>query len=322
MPWVAVTVVAALGLPGAADATITLPPGADIVSTSRLELDFGDANVERLDSVRWRDSAGTLSANLASNSGPGCGAGDPSDAWGRSDSIFGMPGPVGSGTAGTWAPRATRTVQIDSSRPTACTGDTTVTPVRTRYTFFDTGAAASKVRVERRFGFSAATPDYANSPSFRAYVPELPLSAYSQVVHPNAAGDHLITDQSVNPHDTTSNWNGTWLALNDPGTNRGLLILRDPGSPSPARIALENNGQANSSSVDLLRPDGGWKAPLTETEYLYLYDASSWPVAGRAPGTLPSGCTPAAVPVLNASPSISGEPRAGTPAQRRRRVVG
>ncbi len=311
VPCVAVAALAMLAS-GAADAAITFAP--DTVSTSRLAFEFGDGagNVERLDSVRWRDSGGVLGANLALNSGPGCVGGDAADGWGRADSLFGMPGPVGSGTTGTWAPRAGRTVQIDSSRPTLCTGDTTVTPVRTRYTFFDTGAAASKVRVERRFSFSAGTPNYDNSPSFRAYVPELPLNPYAQVVHPNDLGDHLITEQSLNAPDTTSNWNGTWLALNDPNTNRGVLILRDPATPNPARIALENNGQANASSVDLLRPGGGWKAPVTETEYLCFYDAASWPVSQRAPTTLPSGCSPATVPILNALPSIAGERRAGT----------
>ena len=306
-----VAVVAALvQAPGAAGA-ITLNPGADTVSTSRFELAFGPPNVERLDTLRWRDSGGNLSANLALNSGTGCSGGDPADQWGRADSIAGMPAPVGSGSAGTWAPRATRTVQVDSSRPTLCTGDTTVTPVRTRYTFFDSGAAASKVRVERRFSFSAATPDY-QSASFRAYVPELPVNPYSQVIHPNQAGGALVTDQASNPPDTTSNWNGTWLALNDPVTGRGMLILRDPATPNPARIALESAGGANSSSVDLLKPAAGWKAPVTETEFLCFYDQTSWPPNQRSPSSLPAGCSVATVPVLNTPPGITGDPRAGT----------
>jgi hypothetical protein len=306
-----VALVAALVQATGAAGAITLNPGADTVSTSRFELAFGPPNVERLDTVRWRDSGGNLSANLALNSGTGCGGGDPADQWGRADSIAGMPAPVGSGSAGTWGPRATRTVQVDSSRPPLCTGDTTVTPIRTRYTFFDSGAAASKVRVERRFSFSAATPDY-QSASFRAYVPELPVNPYSQVIHPNQAGGALVTDQASNPPDTTSNWNGTWLALNDPVTGRGMLILRDPATPNPARIALESAGGANSSSVDLLKPAAGWKAPVTETEFLCFYDQTSWPPNQRSPSSLPAGCSVATVPVLNTQPGISGDPRAGT----------
>ena len=53
-----VAVVAALvQAPGAAGA-ITLNPGADTVSTSRFELAFGPPNVERLDTLRWRATAG------------------------------------------------------------------------------------------------------------------------------------------------------------------------------------------------------------------------------------------------------------------------
>lgn len=302
--------IAAALAPAAAHAAITITPGADTVSTSRLELDFGNAaaNVETLDGVRWRDSGGVLSSNLVANSGPGCGA-DPADGWGGANSVNGMPGPVGDGTTGSWTPRGLRSVEIASSRPTACSGDTVVTPVRTRYTFFDSGGSANKVRVERTISFSAGTPAYA-APSMRAYIPRLPLASFTQVVHPNSAGTALVTDQSFDPPQFETNWNQTWLALNNPATNAGVVILRE--SSNPARLVLDNNGIANSSSVDLLQPGGGWKTAVTETEWLCFYDAVSWPLAQRTAANLPSQCSVVPVPINTAGPSIAGVPKVGT----------
>ena len=156
---IAATVVALGCTAATATAAITVTPASDTVATSRIELDFGDAggNVERLDGVRWRDSGGMLGANLATSSGAG-GCDAPAAlpfTWGQAGSAAGAPQPVGDGSAGTWTPRGRRSVEIASSRPLACTGDTAVTPVRTRYTFFDVGGAANKIRVERTFAFSA-----------------------------------------------------------------------------------------------------------------------------------------------------------------------
>src|SRR3954451_13677556 len=95
--WMALLAIA--GAPAAARAAITISPGADTVSTSRLDLDFGNGggNVERLDTIQWRDSGNAQSANLVANSGPiGC-AGEANDQWGRAGSIAGPPQPVGAG---------------------------------------------------------------------------------------------------------------------------------------------------------------------------------------------------------------------------------
>jgi hypothetical protein len=135
-------------------------------------LDFGDAggNDERLDSVRWRGANGALGANLVSNGGiAGCLMGDAPDQWGAAASV-GAPSPVGDGSTGTRTPRGRRSIEIASTRPGICTGDAGPVPVRTRYTFIDSGASASMLRVERRFAFSAGSPDSTSS-SLRAYVP-------------------------------------------------------------------------------------------------------------------------------------------------------
>lgn len=299
-------------LPVAAQAAIAVEPGADKVTTSLLALDFGDSagNIERVDSVQWRrDTGAVFGANLAANGGPGCLPGDPGNQWGAAGSTQGQPQPVGSGTTGSWTARGRRSVEIVSSRNPLCTGDA-ATPVRTRYTFFDTGGAASKLRVERTISFSSGTPNYAST-TMRPYVIRLP-SSYSQVVHPNDAGNALVTDAPANPPASQPNWNRTWLALNNPATNAGVVILREStGSAGSAqiRLTLDDTTNANASSVDLFKPTGGWKAPVTETEWLCFYDSVTWPVAQRAPTNLPSQCSVVPVPINTAPPTISGEAR-------------
>ena len=300
---------------GTATAAITVTPGADTVATSRIELDFGDAggNIERLDGVRWRDSGGTLGANLSASSGAG-GCDAPAAlpfTWGEAGSLAGAPQPVGSGSAGTWTPRGRRSVEIASSRSLACTGDTTITPVRTRYTFFDAGGAANKVRVERTLSFSPLTPNYVTT-SVRAYVTRLPYPAYSQVVHPNSAGNDLQKDAAQSPYQSETNWNQKWIAINNPATNAGVVLLRE--TSSLAQIVLDNDGGVTSASaIDLVKPLGGWAAPLTETEWLCFYDAASWPVGQRSATNLPSQCAIVPVPINTAPPVISGETKVGTP---------
>jgi len=213
---------------------------------------------------------------------------------------------VGDGTTGTWTPRGGRSVEIDSTRPESCGGYSPPTPVRTRYTFFNVGDAAGKVRVERTIAFSIGSPDDAN-PSMRAYVPELPLGSYPSVVHPNAAGTALVVDASQNPASAQTNWDQTWVALNDPVTNAGVVILRETTS-NPAQLMLEDDGTSNSTAVDLLKPVAGWKAPVTETEWLCFYDATSWPPLQRSPTVLPSACNVVPVPINSTAPSISGVP--------------
>lgn len=297
-------------VPSAAEAAVTLDPVANRVSTPRLEFDFGDGpgNVERLDSVRWRDSGSTLTGNLAANSvATGCGVpAQPQRAWGYAGSAAGPPQPVGDGTTGTWTPRGGRSVEINSTRPDSCGGYSPPTPVRTRYTFFNVGDAAGKVRVERTISFSALSPDDVN-PSMRAYVPELSLASYAAVVHPNAAGTALVVDASQNPAVAQTDWNQTWVALNNPVTNAGVMILRETAS-NPTRLMLENDGSSNSSGVDLIKPATGWKAPVTETEWLCFYDATSWPPPQRSPTFLPSACSVVPVPINSAAPSTSGVP--------------
>src|SRR5205823_6658987 len=181
-----------------AHATITFETPANRVTTPRFQFDFqdGSGNVERLDSVKWIDNNGVMGGNLVSNGGlPACN-GDLPAGWGDALSNAGKPSPVGDGTTGSWAQRGQRTVEINSSRPMLCTADV-VTPVRTRYTFFDVGAGAgNKIRVERRFSFPSTRPNSANEPTLRPYIPRLPINPYSTVVHPRANGT-LVTETNL-----------------------------------------------------------------------------------------------------------------------------
>lgn len=79
-------------VPGAQGA-IVFEPGANKVTTPRLEIDFGNSggNVERIDSLRWRDSALAFRPDLASNGGADCG--DVASAWGFGVSRNPDPGP-------------------------------------------------------------------------------------------------------------------------------------------------------------------------------------------------------------------------------------
>jgi hypothetical protein len=307
------SLVTVAAVPQLALATITINPATDTVTTSHLTFDFGNpgGNTERVDSVQWLGSKGTLGSNLADNGGTACVPGDPSDSWGRADSVSGQPRPVGDGTTGTWTPRGQRTIEISSVRSEACSGESPATPVRTRYTFFDTGAAANKVRVERTLSFSGLSEDFGGD-GVRAYVPALP-SAYDEVVYPDMGGSVEHEATTAVGHTTAAAWNQTWFALNDPTSKAGVVILRDPADASEAQLVLEHTAAgSNSSSAELLQAMGSWHTPVTETEYLCFYDAESWTPQERTAKTPPSGCAASVVPIDDAPPTISGEPRTGS----------
>jgi len=314
---VVAAIVVLIVLPASASAAITLTAGANTVSTPKFELDFDDGagNVERLTTLQWRSGAGTLGTDLANEGGAG---GAPcsgfTEFWGQSYATqdFAPPGPVVAGTTGAWIAAGTRTVEINGSAPTVCSGANPIIPVRTRYTFFDGGDAANMIRFERRFSFPIGSPVY-GAINLRAFVPRLPIGTYGQVVYPNTGGT-LTTTGTAGPS-LSSNWNGTWVALNSGATNAGMVILRDPGNSETAKIVFDNDGSSgsNNSGVSLDKPAGGWQAPITETEYMCFYDATSWPVASRSPTSLPPGCSPRAVPVNTQVPTVSGSASSPSP---------
>ena len=307
-------------LPASASAAVTFTEGTNTVTTPRFELNFGnaigvsggDGNVERLDELKWRDSANVLGGDIASGGGFGVGGGScPGDVefWGQSygDDDGDPPGPVVAGTVGDWVPIGARTLELRTTTPTVCSGSNPTIPVRTRYSFYDSSAAVgSMIRVERRFGFGAGFPEFPGTHGLRAYVPRLPAGTYNQVIYPNAAGSALNTSSTALAWRT--DWNQTWVALDSSGSNAGLLLLRDPANASAANVVTDSDGYSgsNNSGVTLLRPSGGWQAPILETEYLCFYDATSWPVGTRSPSNLPSGCSVRPLPINTSPPTVTG----------------
>ena len=309
-----------------ASAAVTVSEGADTVVTPKFEWDFGNQgfNVEWVEGLKWKGAgSGTFGPNLAAASGVaggGCG-GAPNEFWGQSyGNADGQgPGPVIAANHGSWDRRGQRTIEISTVSPEICSGDTPPVPVRTRYSFFDEGASANTVRVERRFSFSPTQEPYSVQ-GVRAYVPRLPVSTYNQEIYPKDDGSLVtegICDVCIRTGSLVNDWNQTWVALNASGSNAGLLILRAAGNASPASVTLDYDGSsgANNTGVTLDRPlPNGWQAPLSETEFLCFYDATSWPPAERSATRLPDGCAPAAVPVNTQPPALSagaGNPRPG-----------
>jgi hypothetical protein len=153
-----VAVFLALSLAPVAGAAVTIDEGPNTVESPNYKFNFADSagNVERVDVIEWRrDSTLAFGPDLATAGGGACG--DISEFWGQSygNVDFQSPGPVVAGNRGTWGARGQRSVEINTTSPTSCSGDTPQVPVRTRYSFFDGGAATNTVRLERRWSFAA-----------------------------------------------------------------------------------------------------------------------------------------------------------------------
>lgn len=307
-----------LGSVPSAGAAIGFEEGPDSVKTPKFEWDFGDdgGTVEWVRELKWRDSGGTLSGDLTAEngvSGGGCG-GAPTEFWGQSygNQDSQGPAPVVSGTHGNWGARGGRSLELDSVTSTPCSGDTPGIPVRTRYSFFDGGAQANMVRVERRWDFAFNQISSNPAQGMRTYVPRLSSGVYNQEIYPKADGSGLNTDGIGEAIQT--DWNDTWMAINASSTNSGVVLLRDPADTSPAsiRVDYDSSSGSNNSGITLDRPaPDGWLAPITETEYLCFYDATSWPPGERSPTRLPDGCAPATPPINVTPPTVSAG--AGSP---------
>ncbi|HZO05133.1 MAG TPA: hypothetical protein VFB52_02005, partial [Solirubrobacterales bacterium] len=284
----ALVVVVFCAFVSSASAAVTIEEGANTVEAPNFKFNFADAagNIERVDAIEWRrEPALAFGPDIATAGGGACG--DVSEFWGQSygNADGQSPGPVVAGNRGTWGARGQRSVEINSFSPTVCSGDTPPVPVRSRYSFFDGGAAANTVRLERSWNFAAAQTHCCTvAQGMRAYVPRLPGGTYNQVVFPKADGSALNVLGTGGPAVQTD-WNNVWVALNSSSTNAGLLILRDPVSVSavPASVVTDNDlsSGSNNSGVSLDKPIGGWLLPVTEVEYLCFYDEPSWPVANR-----------------------------------------
>ena len=170
------------------------------------------------------------------------------------------------------------------------------TPTHTEYHFYD-GAKASQMRVTRTIGFNANTPTFTNT-GLRVWQPRVVLGTWKNVIYPNAAGTAVTTKAALScpgdcilPMDV--NWNGQWFAdLADDG--HAIIVRRDPSMTSPVSLTVnyDSYSTANLASFIVLQPQGGWKAPITEVEYLCFADLTSWPQTERDAAALPTWCGP------------------------------
>jgi hypothetical protein len=285
---------------GSAAVTIKINTRTHTVTTSKFGIQFGNSTTnppsdpERIDSLTWKNSSGTVSGNLAVRGGSLCN-GDAQEFWGQSyASTEGQtPDLVVAGSAGTWKSPAAGQVVIKTDTATSCG---THIPVTTAYTFFAPGPHANEIKIVRKLPF--ATHPFANpgDEGLRIYVPRLSAGTYSQLLYPDSSQKLVVSGLCDNCAPLgASAWGGRWFADNNPADNSGLLVLRAATDRPGAELEVDVDGLSgsNNTSIDLPQPAGGWTASITETEYLCFYDATSWPLSHRQPGkavTLPAGC--------------------------------
>jgi hypothetical protein len=278
--------------------TPTSKPGPHVLTGSKITLVFANPGTgfsgttsDRLDTLVWIDSAGRPSGNLAAHGGPVV-CGDPIQFFGQSYGApeGALPGMIAAGAFSTWTTKSDTAAKTSTEGKT-CAGQLDGKTV-TKYRVYTTSDRENAIRVTRRFDFSGGTPVF-NGRGLRPYVPRLPLEAYPTVLWPNATGSALLTKDAGGcaADCEVTDWNGRWFA-DDNGAGSGMVVIRDSRSTGPALLAIHNDSlsASNLTAVLLIQPPNGWKAPLTETQYLCFYDSKTWPAADRARLKLPAGC--------------------------------
>jgi hypothetical protein len=254
------------------------------ITAGNFYVKWSSTNPEEVVDLRWKGSGNLV--NTGAN--PYC-AGDLEffgNSWvseneGTPDFFFGSL--VGWGTSGTWSSSNSSEVNIGSIS-SGCPGSADI-PIHTQYQFPDGKPDLMMIQRTFEFGEAAYTHDV------RPFIPRLyPWNGFTQVLHPNAASDALVTETTSTICDfgcVAESWDGSWFAIHDPITGQGMIVQSSTG---PIALWLDNDGASftNSSSILLLQPDGGFIGTVTETEYLCFYDSSSWTLSL----TLPEGCQP------------------------------
>jgi hypothetical protein len=261
----------------------TIDPVNRTVTTGNLFVDWSETNPEEIVELRWNGSP-----NLTNSAGPDCrgnleyfGNSWVSENEGTPSFFFGSL--VGWGTSGTWNAPTQKKVNVDSIS-SGCFGSANV-PVTTKYQFWDSGAPANRIKVQRQFAFGS-TP-YAHD--VRPYIPRLyPQDGFTQVLHPNGAGTTLLTETTTGCDFgcVIPDWDGSWFAIHNPVTGLGMIVRRESSSPAALWVDKDDGSFTNSSSVLLLQPAGGFTGTVSETEFLCFYDTSLWTPST----TLPPGC--------------------------------
>lgn len=290
----------------AASATIargvgpTATPGPHTLTGSRLTLVFADpgsgftdSTGDRLDSLVWIDSNGNPTGNLAKHGGSLV-CGDPTEFFGQSygEPEGTHPNIIYAGTTSTWTTKGASSGKSKTAGAT-CVGPTDA-PATTKYTVYSSAGKEDMVLIKRKFMFNSQTPLF-NGHGLRPYVPRIENTIYHTVIWPNAASTMLLSADTGNCGGDceVTDWNQRWFADDSAGgSGSGMLVIRSSKSTQPALLTINNDSfsSSNLSSVVLIQPNGGWKAPVTETEALCFYDTTTWPLADRTAMKLPASC--------------------------------
>jgi len=266
--------------------------------TGRITIAFDAMDAERITKLQWTNSAATLTANLIGEGG-GKHCTDPNEFFGQS---YGAPegtspGPVVGGhlasllRCGADATIISAVSSCDATAPAQL-------PVTTAYHFYS-DVRASELRVTRSFGFDATTPVYSGTTGLRPFVPRVLATLLPNVLYPNQAGTAVTSlvasncgGDCITP--TGTSWNGKWIADVDPASGLAMIVMRDPSLTSAVDLTVNYDAASGSNlaSFVLVQPTAGWKAAVTEIEYLCFEDLTSWPQAQRTSATLPAGCGP------------------------------
>jgi hypothetical protein len=266
--------------------------------TGRITIEFDGTDAERVTTLKWTNSAATLTANLAASGGPAH-CTDPQEFFGQSYGApeGALPDPVVGGHLASLV-QCGADATITSAEIGCEPAGQAQLPVTTQYHFY-TGTRASEMRVTRTFGFGASTQPYAGTTGLRPYVARVPVGALPNVIYPNQAGTAVTSavasscgGDCIVP--TGASWNGKWFADVDPTSGLALIVVRDPSLTSAVDLTVNTDASSGSNlaSFVLVQPAAGWKAPVTEIEYLCFADLTSWPQTARDAAQLPAGCGP------------------------------
>lgn len=263
---------------------------------SRITLGFDANNAEWVNNLKWLDSTNTLTANLSASGGSGL-CSEPTEFFGQA---YGAP----EGTtplivyAGSRATSTSCGLDVTLvSTPNNC-GGTAQLQWQTEYHFYG-GAKADQLRVTRTFPFDETTPKF--SGSLRPWQPRVKLTSFAQTIYPKGDGSGITTTNlnscpgdCITPTGVLANqWTGEWFA-DITASGLALIVRRDPSMASPVSLTVNYDSFSNSnlSSFVLVQPADGWKAPITEVEYLCMADLTTWPQAQRDAAQLPAFCGP------------------------------
>jgi len=151
--------------------------------------------------------------------------------------------------------------------------------VETTYKFFDN---RNKFRVQRWFHFGTDHFAY----DFRPYILRVsPRTSFYQVIYPDINHANLLTKnaQFYEFGVYEPNWDGTWFAIHDPVSGRGVVVIHDSAvdennNTIQAQLWVDQDygSFSDCSSVVLIQPPGGFTGTVTVVEFIGFYDATSW----------------------------------------------